>query len=194
MIDTQNKNKIIIVGYEQATITQEFKWWIGQEFDTVEIVNPELLVPVEDSAYIISITKVKAERQRAVNMLSNYSLATYVHPSVIMHGNTTVLPGTFIGPNASVYFDAMIGNHCLIGPYSMVSHKTTIGTGTILHPGTMIAGSCKIGEYCLFGMRSTIIDKLDICDNVSIGAGSLVTKSISNPGSYVGSPARKTST
>jgi UDP-3-O-[3-hydroxymyristoyl] glucosamine N-acyltransferase len=55
----------------------------------------------------------------------------------------------------------------------------------------MIAGSTNIGKYCLLGIRSTVIDKLEICDNVVVGAGSLVTKNITAPGNYVGSPARK---
>ena len=31
---------------------------------------------------------------------------------------------------------------------------------------------------------------LTICDNVNIGAGSIVTKSITKPGTYVGAPAK----
>ena len=36
-----------------------------------------------------------------------------------------------------------------------------------------------------------IVGPVDICDNVMIGAMSLVNKSISEPGVYVGMPARK---
>jgi sugar O-acyltransferase (sialic acid O-acetyltransferase NeuD family) len=191
MIDTDNKNQLTIVGYSQATITQEFKWWIGQEFDNVNIVSPDKLVPDADTAYIVSITKDRVERQQVIDLLKNYSLATFIHSSVIMHGESKVMPGTCVLPNVGIFFNAVVGSHCIIAPYSMIGHSTTVGDNNIINPGTMIAGSCNIGDHCLFGIRSTIIDKLNICSDVTIGAGSLVTKHIETPGTYVGSPARR---
>jgi sugar O-acyltransferase (sialic acid O-acetyltransferase NeuD family) len=191
MINLQERTKIAIVGYNQATITQEFYWWIGQEFTNVEIIEPANLIPNDDTAYIISVTKDKHERQTLIDTLSNNALATFIHSSAIIHGNANINQGVFIGPNVSIYFNVEIDKHSIVAPYSMVSHNTKIGTNTILHPGVMIAGSCNIGSHCLFGMRSTIIDKIDICNNVFIGAGSLVTKNIIDSGNYTGSPARK---
>lgn len=191
MIDTQNKNNVTIVGYKQATMTQEYAWWIGQECKHVSIVDPDDLNPSDDTAYIISITKDKNERINAIAHLKNKSFAKFIHSSVIVHGTSNVGNGTFVGPNVSLFFNCNIGDHCIIGPYSMISHATTIGTSNIIHPGTMIAGSCIIGDYCLFGMRSTVIDKITIANSVTIGAGALVTKDIIEPGQYVGYPARK---
>jgi UDP-N-acetylbacillosamine N-acetyltransferase len=90
-----------------------------------------------------------------------------------------------------VFNQAVVEKDCVLGPYSMISHNSTIGQGSIVHPGVLIAGSTQIGRYCLLGIRSTVLDKLKICDDVVIGAGSLVTKNISTPGNYVGSPARR---
>jgi carbonic anhydrase/acetyltransferase-like protein (isoleucine patch superfamily) len=193
MIDTRNKRKVVVVGYPQSTLAQEFHWWIQEEFKSVEIQSPESIVISDEFAYIVSVSKFKNDRQHTLEILKDQTFATFVHSSVVKHGHSYVGAGTFVGPCSSMYFDSVIGDHCIVGPYSMISHNTKIGNNNIIHPGTMIAGSCVIGDQCFFGMRSTVIDKISICDNVFVGAGSMVTKSINEPGRYIGSPARKKS-
>jgi len=48
-----------------------------------------------------------------------------------------------------------------------------------------------LGDNVVIGANSVILGPVDICDNVVIGALSLVNKSISEPGIYVGIPVRK---
>lgn len=48
-----------------------------------------------------------------------------------------------------------------------------------------------LGDNVVIGANSVLVGPIDICDNVMIGAMSLVNKSIAEPGVYVGMPARK---
>ena len=48
----------------------------------------------------------------------------------------------------------------------------------------------KISTNVYIGSNSTILP-VNICSNVVIGAGSVVTKDISKPGKYFGNPAKK---
>lgn len=50
-----------------------------------------------------------------------------------------------------------------------------------------------LGDNVVIGTGSTVIGPVTICDNVVIGAMSLVNKDISEPGTYVGIPAKKIS-
>ncbi|MEL7193944.1 MAG: DapH/DapD/GlmU-related protein, partial [Bacteroidota bacterium] len=50
--------------------------------------------------------------------------------------------------------------------------------------------STEIGNHVSIGSNATILP-VQICDHVVIGAGSVVTKSITEPGIYVGNPAKK---
>ena len=52
--------------------------------------------------------------------------------------------------------------------------------------------STNIGNNVSIGSNATILP-VDICDDVVIGAGSVVKKSISEPGVYAGCPANKIS-
>jgi len=49
----------------------------------------------------------------------------------------------------------------------------------------------KIGKNCKVQSHSFICELVTICDNVVIGAGSVVTKNITESGIYVGNPAKK---
>lgn len=48
-----------------------------------------------------------------------------------------------------------------------------------------------LGDNVVIGTGSVLIGPLDICDNVIIGAMTLVNRSITEPGIYVGVPARR---
>ena len=53
------------------------------------------------------------------------------------------------------------------------------------------AGRCHIGRLVMIGAGATVIDRIRICDNVVIGAGTTVVRDIIEPGTYVGTPARR---
>jgi acetyltransferase-like isoleucine patch superfamily enzyme len=49
--------------------------------------------------------------------------------------------------------------------------------------------STRIGNRVSIGTNSTILP-VSICDDVVVGAGAVVTRDITEPGFYVGNPAR----
>lgn len=55
----------------------------------------------------------------------------------------------------------------------------------------MINGDCKIGCQCFIGSGSIIAHGVTICNNTIIGCGTVVIHDITEPGLYVGSPARR---
>ena len=52
-------------------------------------------------------------------------------------------------------------------------------------------GCIRIGNNVFIGSKVTILPDLEICDNVFIAAGALVTKSITEPGIWGGVPAKR---
>ena len=52
-------------------------------------------------------------------------------------------------------------------------------------PKCEIGGGSSIGDNVMCGIGTIIINKINICSNVTLGAGSIVTKNISKPGTYV---------
>ena len=82
--------------------------------------------------------------------------------------------------------DTVIGDGVKLDNQIQVGHNVRIGAHSALAGCVGIAGSATIGCRCTVGGGSVILGHLDIADDVNISAGTLVTKSISQAGTYTG--------
>jgi len=67
-----------------------------------------------------------------------------------------------------------------------IAHNVILGKNSAIAASCAIAGSSTIGQNLQMGGLSGILGHLNICDNVLIGAHTLITKNIDMPGDYVG--------
>ena len=113
---------------------------------------------------------------------------------------------TFIGPFVEIQKEVVIGANCKIQSHTFICELVSIGNDCFVGHGVMFVNdlfsgggpaggnrdlwkSTTIGNNVSIGSNATILP-VSICDNVVIGAGAVVTKSISKPGVYAGNPAR----
>ncbi|HEY4154132.1 MAG TPA: acyltransferase [Puia sp.] len=114
----------------------------------------------------------------------------------------------FIGPFTEIQKGVVIGEKTKIQSHSFICEWVTIGHHCFIGHGVMFindpftsggpaAGdknkwkATRIGNYVSIGSNATLLP-VSICDQVVIGAGSVVTKDIVEPGVYMGNPAKKT--
>jgi acetyltransferase-like isoleucine patch superfamily enzyme len=125
---------------------------------------------------------------------------------VNMYG-CTIGDNCFIGPFVEVQKNVWIGNNTKIQSHSFICELVTIGNNCFVGHGVMFINDLfkdggpaggdaskwkktKIGNNVSLGSNATILP-VEICDNVVIGAGAVVTKNITEAGTYVGNPAKK---
>lgn len=118
----------------------------------------------------------------------------------------TIGDGSFVGPFVEIQRGALIGKRCKIQSHAFVCDLVTIGDDCVISHGAMFindpfvtggpAGgkrelwrSTRIGNHVSIGTNATLMP-VTVCDRVVIGAGSVVTKDILEPGIYAGNPAR----
>jgi UDP-3-O-[3-hydroxymyristoyl] glucosamine N-acyltransferase len=105
-------------------------------------------------------------------------------------GGVTVGDDVEIGANCAIdrgaLEDTTIGDGCKIDNLVQVAHNVRIGDGTAIAGCVGIAGSAVIGRRCMIGGGAGILGHLEICDDVTISAMSLVSRSIRQPGFYTG--------
>ena len=82
--------------------------------------------------------------------------------------------------------DTKICNGVKLDNQIHIAHNVSIGENSAIAACCAIAGSTSIGKNLQMGGLSGILGHLSICDDVLIGAHTLVTKNIDNPGNYVG--------
>ena len=118
----------------------------------------------------------------------------------------TIGDDCFIGPFVEIQSGVCVGARCKIQSHSFVCELVTIGDDCVVAHGVMFINdlfqmggpacgdrkkwrSTHIGKRVSIGSNATILP-VRICDDVVIGAGSVVTKDILKPGIYAGNPAR----
>ena len=93
-----------------------------------------------------------------------------------------------IGSNSTIdrgaLDDTIIASGVKIDNLVQIGHNCIIGENTIIAGCVGIAGSAKIGKNCAIGGAAMILGHLSITDNVTISPGSMITRSIKNPGTY----------
>lgn len=82
--------------------------------------------------------------------------------------------------------DTIIGEGAIIDNQVQIGHNVTIGAFTAIAGCVGIAGSAQIGKHCQIGGGCGIGGHLVIADYVGIAAMSGITKSITQPGQYIG--------
>jgi UDP-3-O-[3-hydroxymyristoyl] glucosamine N-acyltransferase len=65
-----------------------------------------------------------------------------------------------------------------------VAHNVRIGAHTAIAACTGIAGSARIGKHCMIGGAAMIHGHIEIADGVRISTNTLITKSLTTPGTY----------
>lgn len=112
----------------------------------------------------------------------------------------------FIGPFVEIQKDVRIGARTRVQSHSFICELVNIGEDCFVGHGVMFINdtfasggpargrkelwrNTHIGNRVSIGSNATIMP-VDICDDVVIGAGAIVTRDIAEPGIFAGNPAR----
>jgi acetyltransferase-like isoleucine patch superfamily enzyme len=114
--------------------------------------------------------------------------------------------GCFVGPFVEIQQGVVIGKQCRIQSHAFICELVTMGDYCFIAHGAMFVNdpfttggpaggdrtkwkSTTIGNHVSIGTNATILP-VRVCDYTVIGAGTVVTKDIDQPGIYAGNPAR----
>lgn len=93
-----------------------------------------------------------------------------------------------IGANTTVdrgaLSDTVLGNGVKLDNQIMVAHNVKIGDNTAMAGCVGISGSTTIGKNCMIAGGVGMVGHIDVCDGVFVTGMTMVTRSITEPGSY----------
>ncbi|HBO2124819.1 TPA: UDP-3-O-(3-hydroxymyristoyl)glucosamine N-acyltransferase [Pseudomonas aeruginosa] len=103
-------------------------------------------------------------------------------------GGVTIGDDVEIGANTTIdrgaLSDTLIGNGVKLDNQIMIAHNVQIGDHTAMAACVGISGSAKIGRHCMLAGGVGLVGHIEICDNVFVTGMTMVTRSITEPGSY----------
>lgn len=113
----------------------------------------------------------------------------------------------FVGPFVEIQKGVKVGDRTRVQSHTFICELVTIGADCFIGHGVMFINdafrtggpaqgkrelweSTQIGNRVSIGSNATLLP-VKVCDDVVIGAGAVVTKDITEPGTYAGNPAKK---
>ena len=139
----------------------------------------------DDVVFGINVTVIQPSNLYGCHIGDN----SFVGPFVEIQKGVKIGERTRVQSHSFICELVEIGNDCFVG-HGVMFINDLFSKGGPARGDTSLWKRTKIGNHVSIGSNATILP-IQICDHVVIGAGSVVTKNITQPGVYIGNPARK---
>jgi sugar O-acyltransferase (sialic acid O-acetyltransferase NeuD family) len=209
-----NKPKLILIGgggHCKAcidVIEQEGRFEITGILDFPEKIGTEILghpiIGSDDQLpelshqythFFITVGQIDLPdaRNRIFKLLKELKLEipVIISPFAYVSRHAKISEGTIVMHHALVNAHASVGINCIINSKCLIEHDAQIGDHCHVSTSAIINGGVIVGDNCFVGTGAKILQYLTIGSDITIGAGAVVTKNLTEPGIYIGIPAKK---
>jgi sugar O-acyltransferase (sialic acid O-acetyltransferase NeuD family) len=131
------------------------------------------------------------ERVQVKLIEQGLNVLSLIHPSAVIGTDVEIGIGTAVMAGVVINSSTRIGKGCIINTSASLDHDNVIEDYVHISPGVNIAGTVKVGKGSWIGIGSVVSNNVNICSGCKVGAGAVVVKDITEPGTYVGIPVRK---
>ncbi len=146
--------------------------------------------PQDMARCFLSVGDNKKRKMYWEEFSQSQKLDPIIAPSALISTQTQIGRNVFIGNLAHIGPEAKIGHNTIINTGAIIEHEVMVGDHSHVGPRTVISGRSTIGSLTMIGVGAIVKDSIHVGSNIVIGAGAVVVKNLSEPGIYVGCPAK----
>jgi len=192
LIDCINKYKkqYKIIGFLERDVNL-----IGKRIHDYQVLGTDELLLTDFKNYsvinnVLGTTKIRdTVTKRLKEELYVGEFPNIIHP--LIDCNYTIIGEGNIIYESQLGADVKIGNFNIMYYGSIIGHEAIIGDCNLIAANTLIGARTIIGNRVYISNSSTVSLGINICDDVFIGVGSVVVKSIKRPKKVFGNPAKE---
>ncbi|MCC8150395.1 MAG: acetyltransferase [Lachnospiraceae bacterium] len=129
-------------------------------------------------------------REKVQEKLAGMNIVSLVHPDAVIAPDVIIGKGTAVMAGVVINPETSIGDGCIINAGATVDHDNKIENFVHVSVGSHLAGTVTVGRSTWIGAGTVVSNNVNICGGCMVGAGAVVVKDISEPGTYVGVPAK----
>ena len=119
------------------------------------------------------------------------SFPLIVSPRAIVNEEVSGGEGAVVMDGAVINSGASLGRGAIVNTNSTIEHDVVLADWVHVAPGATISGGVTVGRFSMIGAGATVIEGMKIAAGCIVGAGATVVHDLTEPGVYVGSPARR---
>ena len=170
------------------------KFFVDDEYYKEDMKNSlpiSMFDPLQYEA-IVAVAECKVRQKIVESLPKNTVFFKHIHESVQIHDrDVNIGEGSIICAGVIITTNITLGKHTHLNLSTTVGHDCTLGDYLTTAPTSSISGNCVFGQRVYLGTHACVKQKVKICDDVIVGMNSGVIHDINEPGTYVGTPARK---
>ena len=121
----------------------------------------------------------------------NVNWITLIHPASQIGTHVSIGKGTVVMAGAVINACTTIGSHCIVNTHAVVEHDNVICDYVHISPNVALGGTVKVGNCSWIGIGASVVNNISICDDVIIGAGSVVLRDVDKDGTFYGIVSNK---
>lgn len=165
---------------------------LGNYPSDYQIVGKPLTYDFCAGDYVLLCISNPVVKENIVKQLANKKVGffTYVAPYSIIGKFSNIGLGCIICPHVVITTNVNIGKFSIINIGSQIGHDCKIGDFSSIMSNVDLGGKVVLGDRVYMGTNSTVIPGRSIAENIKIGAGAVVIRSLKKHGTYFGNPAR----
>ena len=146
----------------------------------------------EEADFFVAIGSNTTREKIQENLIEKgLNVVILIHPSAVIGTDVEIGIGTAVMAGVVINSSSRIGKGCIINTSSSLDHDNVIEDYVHISPGVRAAGSVRVGKGSWIGIGSVISNNVNIYSGCKVGAGAVVVKDITEPGTYVGVPVRR---
>ncbi|MCH5227341.1 MAG: hypothetical protein J1F16_05935 [Muribaculaceae bacterium] len=162
--------------------------WLGKDDDLASWIDAGKKFHM---AFVYSGLPVMSKREALIRKYEEAGarFASLIAPSSIITPHSEIGEGSAVMAG-SIVNRALLGRNVIVNSGAIVEHDCKVGDNTFIGPGAVIGGFTSVGSNCFIGLGARIANGITIASGITVAMGAIVSRSLTEPGIYHGSPLR----
>lgn len=147
-----------------------------------------------DKKFLLTMGDMKIRKELTETIISKGGIIpTLIHPLAKVSKFATISKqGVLIAPFCVVQADVTIEEGVVMRDQALICHTSNIAPFVFIGPQSLVGAVLNVEKLAFIGQKSLLISRKtkEVGENATIGAGSVVTKSVATGSTVVGNPAK----
>lgn len=116
---------------------------------------------------------------------------TLISPAAVVNEGVSIAEGAVVFDGAVVNVGACLGRGAIANTNSTIEHDVLLDDWVHVGPGSTLSGGVHVRIGSMIGAGAVVIEGKKVASGCIVGAGACVVCDLTEPGVYVGVPARR---